>query len=427
MDCCNMNDISEVLNFAVKNGIINVDSIKKDVEKMSKEKILNDVHKYAISKRQSKSGKYTYDYWFTYVPDANSKTKRKLLKRKTKEDLIDALLEYYNIHSNDNDIITFKDEYELWVKFKKNIVTINTIRRYEADYKRFFAENSFEKKDIKSITGQDIILFLSNNVKEKALTQKTFMTLNGYIKEIFESALNNRHIDSNPYLYISNKLKLVKNQCVKNIPKTAEERTISDEEAHKLLEKLNESYKNSPEYIVPYAVEFAMYTGCRVGEIAALKWNDIKEDKIIISHSEKAQRRDNGIKYSIESTKTGKIRVIPLVDAIKNLLFRVKKAETAINVSSEFVFCDKNGRIAASRISNCIQKKSVQAGIDKKSINDCRRTVNSKLKYLGLDVESAASMLGHTVKVNMNNYSYDMSNLSEKYEYLNQVCGQIMG
>ena len=427
MGHCDDLQLANILKMAVQNGIINLDSIKSDLEKMNKEKIVNQFHKYTISERTSKNGKYEYRYWFTYVPDEKAKSKRKLLKRNSREALIDALFKYYNGTSEDEnkDIITFKTEYDSWLEFKKKLVSVNTIRRYKTDYTRFFEKSEFIRKNIQDITTDDIITFLSENVKSKKLDIKAFVTLNGYVREVIEFAFNKKHIDSDPYSHISSKLKLVKKQCVKKVPKMVEERTISDKEIKVLLQELNKSYKNKPEYITAYAVEFAIYTGCRVGEIAALRWSDICEDKIVIKHSEKALRGDNGITYSIESTKTGKIRTIPLVDAVKKLLNRVKKAELAIGSFGEFVFSDKKGRIKAARISDCIQNKSVAAGIDKKSINDCRRTVNSKLKSFGLDDESAAAMLGHTTKVNLSYYSYDVSDLDKKYEYLNKVCSEI--
>ena len=42
---------------------------------MNKEKIVNQFHKYTISERTSKNGKYKYTYWFTYVPNEKAKSK----------------------------------------------------------------------------------------------------------------------------------------------------------------------------------------------------------------------------------------------------------------------------------------------------------------------------------------------------------------
>ena len=35
--------------------------------------------------------------------------------------------------------------------------------------------------------------------------------------------------------------------------------------------------KERPDEILPYAVELALYTGMRVGELSGLMWNDIDE------------------------------------------------------------------------------------------------------------------------------------------------------
>ena len=63
-----------------------------------------------------------------------------------------------------------------------------------------------------------------------------------------------------------------------------------------------------------YAVELAMMTGMRVGELAGLYWSDIDYENGIlnISKSEKHDRVTN--EYHISETKNAKERFVPLTD-----------------------------------------------------------------------------------------------------------------
>lgn len=407
----------ELLNKAINCGIINIDNVQLQIENMKKEKILAE-HPYNINKTNVVSNGKTYERWITFVMKNG---KRSQIKRKTKEAIEEYLIEFYTAEEQ-NKIVTFKDCYNEWTGFKKQIVSDNTIYRYNTDYNRFFKDTEFENMNIVIINEKDIILYLSNIVKEKKLYHRAFKTLCGYIKEIFEYAESNRIININPYIYVKPKLKLINKLCIVDVYKNSDERTISNNDIEILLDKFQSDYASKPEYITPYAVEFAILTGCRVGEISALRWQDIENGIITIRSSEKSHRtKGKPITHTIEGTKTGKERKIPVTSAMADLLARVEKAENNIGSKSEFVFSDKGGRIISANISNCIRKKCLQVGINQKSIHACRRTVNSTLKNLGANTSVAASLLGHTSEVNENYYTYDVSALEFKKELLEKT------
>ena len=412
------------MNEALECGIIDFDSVQQKIENMERYKILAE-HQFNIYQGDVHSNGKTYQRWITYVIKDG---KRHQIKRKTREEIEDYLVEFYKNEANKTNIIntipSFKEYYNVWLNFKEKVVSDNTVYKYLYDYKRFFENTEFEDMKIKDIDDQIIIVFLAESVKSHKLTQKALKALCSYINEIFELAMCDKIIQDNPYKYVKPKLKLITKQCTKNKSTTVEDRTISSEDIHKLLERFKKDYITKPEIITPYAVEFAIYTGCRVGEIAALRWNDIDNNSgvITIRRSEKAHRViGQNVTYTIEGTKTGKERKIPITKQLSDLLNRVSNAEEAINCKNEFVFADKNGRIKASNISRCMSRKCKQVGIQHKCIHSCRRTINSVLKNVGANTFMAASLLGHTQEVNDNYYTYDVSNLELKKELLEKA------
>ena len=135
---------------------------------------------------------------------------------------------------------------------------------------------------------------------------------------VFEKAIIDKVISNNPCKYVD--LPTFKHLCQEEREKSASERTLSNAEKIALLKKLDSNYDGKPDYIVKYAVELAMYTGMRVGELAALRWEDINfsQKEIIVRHSEKHNRLTN--EYTISTTKNSKIRKIPLTDEMQGPL-----------------------------------------------------------------------------------------------------------
>ena len=97
------------------------------------------------------------------------------------------------------------------------------------------------------------------------------------------------------------------------------------------------------------------------------------------------------------------------------VLRKVKEFEFKNGWLGEYVFQDDRGRVYASRISDCAVNNTTTAEFhNKKSIHAIRRTLNSNMKCAGVSGTVAASLLGHTEKVNEENYTYDVSSMEEK-------------
>ena len=78
-----------------------------------------------------------------------------------------------------------------------------------------------------------------------------------------------------------------------------------------------------------YAILMSLYTGMRVGEIAALSWNDIYTDYIIIRNEEvyNPLTKENTIQ---DFTKNRSERVLPITPQIMELLETIKTVQNFI-------------------------------------------------------------------------------------------------
>ena len=109
----------------------------------------------------------------------------------------------------------------------------------------------------------------------------------------------------------------------------------------------------------------------------------------------------------------------------RQILRKVKEFEFKNGLLGEYVFQDYRGRVDASRISDCAVNNTTTAEFhNKKSIHAIRRTLNSNMKCAGVSGTVAASLLGHTEKVNEENYTYDVSSMEEKSKFM-ECAGRV--
>lgn len=163
-----------------------------------------------------------------------------------------------------------------------------------------------------------------------------------------------------------------------------------------------------------HPLKLASLTGMRVGEIVALKWEDIHNEKgyFTIQRSEKFNRKTK--EYFIDKTKNKKVRNFPLDEKITTLFTRVKKAEFAKGYLCEWIFANEEGRIHAPVVSSCIKNKCKQLRIPDRGIHAFRKTFNSNMRCAGVSEVVAASLLGHSPDVNKNYYTFDTTSLEDK-------------
>lgn len=292
----------EALQYLSNAGIISIEQVRKDIENMKKNKYL-EMHQNPVWQGQGKDTR-----WKTRLPNG------KIVAKAKKEDLEKVIIQYYS------DPPTFDDLYHQWRKFQDQMVSDNTTYKYDTDYKRYYQDTKFAKMDITKITEEDVKVFIRTTVGRLTLCKSACKTLFGYTKNVFKSAMMHHYIDENPMQYLT--AKFFYQYCTEK-KKSQSKSLVLDKDMLLLCEQLQEDYKNQPEYIPSYAVELAILTGMRVGEIAALTWDCISEDGILINKSEKYNRKTNA--YFIDETKNKKERLFPMCDEISKLLAKVKK------------------------------------------------------------------------------------------------------
>ena len=400
----------DLLNNLTNNGTICIDAIVAQLKMMDERQKYLDMHTCSIWLASD-------GYYKTKVKESDGKYR--LIKKRQKSDLEDAVIDHYKrLSLKDN---SFKSRFTVWIDRQRDCGRCeNTILKYKSDYKRFFDGYLIESLDIKDIDDEVLSRHILQVLKDKQIPWRAFKDIMGYTSGVYDKAVRDKVIPENPFKYLD--LPIYKKYCYIPPVKTTVQRTLTEEDTHLLIERIRHPRAHNTNKICCFAIEMALYTGMCVGELAALKWEDVifEEDIIVIRHSEKYDRTTK--ESFISTTKTGKERIFPLVDDIKSLLFRVRTYETDHGWFGEYVFQDAEGRITKSKISDTTRNITMSddfSGI--KSIHAIRRTFNSRLKCNGVSTTIASSLLGHTERVNEQNYTYDVSELAEKKRVVNAI------
>jgi len=402
-------------------GTINFD----DVVKKIKMKNYLKQHKFAIGLRKD-------GYFVTRVPDKTCKDGRRQIAKRTKEEVEDAVAQYYMQQEEKEkltnaELITFRDMFIRYTVYKTEFNSSNTEQRYKTDNIRFFEGTDFESKLIKDIDGEDISIFLLNAIRKYSLSLQSLKNLKGYINGTFKYARMKKLITYNPVedIEIDNLFK----SCIDK-EKTTEQRTASVDELMKLNTILATYRKKKPYYLASYAYQIAEITGMRVGEIVAITWDCVNNNVLIINKSERRNRDKNEIeKYEIllstKGNKSGiKSREFPMTKGLKIIFDILREIQKEKGINSEYVFEDKNGRMHATAISDFANRisKSAKITTSVKSIHVIRRTVSSNLKAIKTSTGSVSNMLGQTEEINRDFYTYDTTSLQYRRRAVEKCC-----
>lgn len=422
------------MNYAIDNGIINISDIQSIKNMKDKNKVLES-HPYSIW--QARNGTYN-----TYVPDKIKAKGVALRKRDTREALNQAIIDYYTknpeyfrfiISQNETKNKKerrinapkdcFKKIFEELKSYKKDVIDVsdNTIDKYTKDYDRFFKDTIIESVSIKSMDDEYLIKYINCRINTLKLTKRQGNDMINYIKMTLDRGLKKKVITENPFIYIDKSI-FNKHYLSKKIQEDGE-RIVSDYEMAILNKRFEYYHEKKPRYIPIYAVELASLTGFRSGELAALRWDKIKDSRICIDSSEKYNRKSK--EYYIDDTKNKKHRYYPITEEIQTLLKKLYETEKKYGYLSEYVFSNEDGRVHCRTISDCARNASIYIGLNSKSIHAYRRTVSSKMKCSGVATPIVASLMGHTEEVNDNHYTYDVSSDQQKCDIVSKVNKEI--
>lgn len=278
----------------------------------------------------------------------------------------------------------------LWLDRNKNNIKVTTYNKYESIIKNHIVPNLGNLAMI-SITLDNLSAF-SNCLLEKGLAKST----------------------ANDVLLVLNMgLSFAEKEFKVSIPKASffriakkEMRVLSIQE-----QELFVNYLMQKDDIFSFAILLALFTGMRIGELCALKWDDIDEDKIKINKT--MQRINKSIAILPPKTQSS-IRVVPVPENIRLLISSYRR-------ESGYLLQRDNGKYTEPRLLQMKFKKyTSECGICEVNFHALRHTFATRCVEAGFDIKTLSEVLGHSdVKTTLNKYVH--SSMEQKIINMNKL------
>lgn len=382
-------NLFDLLRTNINCDIIKMDEVLKDFEIMTNKKILEQ-HKYNIYFSEAEHA------WRTYLPDENSKNKRRPLKRKSKENLEKEIIKFYLAKAQETNkrSKTLQMLYEEWLIFRRdNTATkAKTIQENVCEWNLFFKDTEMAQMaviDIKPIT---IIRFFRNVTKDRKYTYKRISNARSVLNGIMAYAIEQEIITHNPISDVNFKqftYKPIENQC---------DNVFSKEDTEKLL-----SYLKC--VIEPYslAIQLSFYLFIRVGETKGLRWSDINFDaRTIYLHRQVSTERFLNDDLTFSKRKT------VVYDQMKgntshgyrkqyltdNAIQILKKAKE-LSPNSVYIF-EPNGQVMTTDSFNRRLKKYCKEAEVPYHSSHKIRFYNASTAYDGKNLVTISKLMGHS-------------------------------
>lgn len=394
----------DLLKYIEEKGMIDLAYVQEQIEMKEREKLLSK-HPYSIS--QGKDGK-----WRTYLP--NEDKGRRMIKRNTKEDIEKEVMLYWKQETENP---TIKELFYEWIKRKLEYQDIcrGTFNRYEADFKKFFENDScFSDMRIRQVQSNEIAPFLRKSIVKYSLTAKAYSNLRTLTYGIFKFAKEKGYITWSISQTI-NDMELPK-KAFRRVVKEDNEEVFNDDEMARLLD-----YLSATPDILNLGIILMFCTGVRVGELVALKWCDVVDNSIKIRRTEITYKNDAG-ETIIEirdypKTEAG-IRTVYVPVEFSSILKRLK----LLSGNQEYIFWKDEHSIKAMQIRKRLYLACKKTGVRKKSPHKLRKTYVSILLDNGVDKRLVQDVAGHAqISTSERNYHRNRKSDKRKEEILSSL------
>ena len=300
--------------------------------------------------------------------------------------------------------LQFSQIVEEWFHTKSFQCKKSTFVKYEYIINKYLLPH-FGQNDIQEITRDNVQAFISDLLeqggrKHQGLAPKTVNGIISVMKNIFDYATVNKG-----YTLMS-----FTDLYVKQIQKPM--RILSSAEQDILTKHLiaNLNFTN-------LGILISLYTGIRIGELCALKWEDISfEDKCVHIHNSMQRLQTKNISNKkteivISSPKSiSSIRSVPIPEELFRLMLGQK------GISHSFLLTGKANRYVEPRtMQNRFKAILKKCNIANANFHSLRHTFATRCIELGFDLKSLSEILGHaSVNITLNRYVHPSMELKTK-------------
>ena len=346
----------------------------------------------------SSDGKAIYGYLYA---KSYREVKTKLQQHKTSAASLSTVGMPLTEHEDSK---TFRDIAEKWLFSISSQLKVSTINKYR-NLLDSYVYPRFGAQQIKDMTHDFIeeqcrILLQCGGASGRELSAKTVADILSVVRSVLKFAIH-----SGEYVPCDGKSVQIKRQL-------NQMRVLSRYEQEKLCKYLYSDLSGCN-----IGILVCLFTGLRVGEICALKWEDISiADQVIHIHQtmQRIQDKSGGptkTRIILSSPKSScSVRSIPIPEELLDVMISHRTAQAG------FFLTNSDQRYIEPRTMQNHFKHALKASnISDANFHALRHTFATRCIELGFDVKSLSEILGHaSVNITMNRYVHPSMELKKE-------------
>ncbi|MBD5496445.1 MAG: site-specific integrase [Lachnospiraceae bacterium] len=348
------------------------------------------------------------------------------------------LREYRKIMKDNAESIEYSKEYlvnyiENWLQiYKFGKIKDSSYDILERVFNNQIKPSELAKKKLKDITIDDMQFFV-NDISSKyseSILKKIIEIMNPAIKR----AVIENKMKFNPLDFVA----MPKRNVIIGMDVTDDnkEQLYTEQEIEKITKSCmcfyGTSTRNTNRYRYAPAYVLLLNTGMRVGELAALTWNDIDLEKKTIKITKTVSTIKNRGRFDSDSIKVNIVtttktqnsnRVIPMNETACLVLKELKRRQLEMGIKTNYVISTKEGELMLVRvIEQTFSRICEENGIQYRGIHALRHTFGSILVRKGVDIKIISEILGHsTVQFTYDRYIHIIKEMKAQAVNLIQI------
>mgnify|MGYP002508153721 FL=1 len=297
----------------------------------------------------------------------------------------------------------------------KWLATVKSTKKHATFIKYRFIYQKHIKEKMENLVlaklNEDILSQIFQNESNEALSDSVQKSISCVMNQILSYAASNYHTEKIRY---SNQRQKTGNKPVEIFSQTEQTRLL-----HHLYDGMD---------VFKLGIVICISTGLRLGEICALKWQDIDLERKMLHVNSTVQRitmdgkETRTVLLEGEPKSVYSKREIPLSDELVKLIFPYYKN------AGKYVL-HNNKPLDPRTYQNKFRKYLLATDIGHKNFHSLRHTFATNYINSGADIKSLSEILGHSdVKITLNRYVHPT--IETKRQHMNSLAaiyGQYLG